>query len=160
MTGDDFRQVLDVNLTGAFLCARYAAESMAGRKRGGCIINIASIEALHPSSTGMSAYDASKAGVVMLTRSLARELGPHGIRVNVVAPGGILTRAMTSQLGDTGEAGQKAQLRELKDFMKRMALGRMGEADDIARVVLFLASGLADYVTGDLVTVDGGYLVS
>lgn len=159
-SGDEFRHVVDVNLHGTFLCSRYVAEQMVKRQRGGCLINIASIEAVHPSSTGMSAYDSSKAGVVMLTRSAARELGPHGIRVNAIAPGGILTRGLTSQLGEKPEETQKAQLRELKDFMKRMALGRMGEADDIARVALFLASDLAAYITGEMITVDGGYLVS
>ncbi len=160
MSGKDFEQVLAVNLLGTFLCSRYASQEMIGGRRGGCIINIASIEALHPSSTGMSAYSASKGGVLMLTKSLARELGPHGIRVNAIAPGAILTRAVQSHVGKTSEAEEKSQLKELKAFMSRMALGRMGEADDIARVVLFLASELASYITGEMIVVDGGYLVS
>ena len=160
MIGKDFNEVLAVNLLGTFLCSRYASQEMIGGRRGGCIINIASIEALHPSSTGMSAYDASKGGVLMLTKSLARELGPHGIRVNAIAPGAILTRSVLSHVGKTSEEEEKAQLKELKAFMSRMALGRMGEADDIARVVLFLASELASYVTGEMIVVDGGYLVS
>lgn len=160
MSGDDFRRVIEVNLTGTFLCSRYAAEAMIQVKRGGSIVNIASIEGVHPSSTGMTAYDASKAGVIMLTKSLAKELGTHGIRVNAIAPGGIMTRAVTANLGNTSREQQREELKELKNFMRRMALGRMGRPDEIARVVLFLVSDLADYVTGDLIAVDGGYLVS
>jgi NAD(P)-dependent dehydrogenase (short-subunit alcohol dehydrogenase family) len=130
---------------------------MISKLKGGCIINIASIEALHPSSPGMSAYDASKGGVLMLTKSLARELGKYDIRVNAIAPGAIKTRGVLSQ---TSPLGGRSQLRELKAFLSRIVLGRMGDVDDIARVALFLASGLADYVTGDLIVVDGGYLVS
>lgn len=157
MTGKDFEQVISVNLTGTFLCSRYAAQEMIEKQKGGCIINIASIEAIHPSSTGMSAYDASKGGVLMLTKSLARELGRHDIRVNAIAPGAIKTQGILSH---TGVSPDRSQLKELKSFLSRMALGRMGDADDIARVVLFLASDLADYITGDMITVDGGYLVS
>jgi 2-deoxy-D-gluconate 3-dehydrogenase len=160
MTAEDFERVISVNLTGTFLCSRYTSQRMIEGKRGGCIINIASIEAVHPSSTGMSAYDASKGGVLMLTKSMARELGPHGIRVNAIAPGGIMTRGMLSHVGTSSKEEEKTQLKELKEFMSRMALGRMGDADDIARVVLFLASDLASYMTGDMIVVDGGYLVS
>ena len=160
MTGEDFAKVIAVNLTGTFLCSRHVSQKMMEQKKGGCIINIASIEALHPSSTGMTAYDASKGGVLTLTKSLARELGPNDIRVNAIAPGAVLTRGVYSQTGETSEELKRAQLKELKSFMARMALGRMGEADEIARVALFLASDLSSYMTGSLVVVDGGYLIS
>jgi 2-deoxy-D-gluconate 3-dehydrogenase len=160
MTGNDFNNVIAVNLLGTFLCSRYASAEMIRQKQGGCIINIASIEAVHPSSTGMTAYDASKGGVLMLTKSLARELGPHGIRVNAIAPGAILTRAVMSHVSDQTDEAKKTGLKELKSFMARMALGRMGDADDVARVALFLASELASYITGDMIVVDGGYLIS
>ena len=160
MNGKDFNNVIDVNLLGTFLCSRYASDEMIRQKQGGCIINIASIEAVHPSSTGMTAYDASKGGVLMLTKSLARELGPHGIRVNAIAPGAILTRAVMSHVSEQTDEEEKASLKELKSFMARMALGRMGDADDVARVALFLASELASYITGDMIVVDGGYLIS
>jgi NAD(P)-dependent dehydrogenase (short-subunit alcohol dehydrogenase family) len=140
-----------------FLCSRYAAQEMINKQLGGCIINIASIEAVHPSSTGMVAYDASKGGVLMLTKSMAHELGPHGIRVNAIAPGGIKTQGVLSQVGSHQDG---ANLKEFRSFISRIALDRMGDADDIARVALFLASDLSAYITGDLIVVDGGYLVS
>ena len=157
MTGEDFHRVLSVNLTGTFLCSRYTAETMTKRGEGGCIINIASIEALHPSSTGMSAYDASKGGVLMLTKSMASELGKYDIRVNAIAPGAIKTRGMLSQ---TSPSKDRSQLKELKSFLSRIALGRLGNADDIARAAVFLASDMAEYITGEMIVVDGGYLVS
>jgi len=158
MTSSKFEQVISVNLTSTFLCSRYSSMKMIEQGTGGCIINIASIEALHPSSTGMSAYDSSKAGVLMLTKSMAKELGQHNIRVNAVAPGAIKTRGLLSHV--TGPSEKKEQLKELKRFMARMVLGHMGDADDVARVVLFLTTDLSSYVTGDLIVVDGGYLLS
>ena len=108
----------------------------------------------------MSAYDSAKGGVLMLTKSLARELGQYDIRLNAIAPGAIKTRATRLQMGKTTKEQGKAQLKELKAFLSRIVLGRMGEADEVARAALFLASDLASYVTGDLIIVDGGYLVS
>ncbi|HEY86864.1 MAG TPA: SDR family oxidoreductase [Dehalococcoidia bacterium] len=160
MFGNDFEQVISVNLTGTFLCSRYTSQKMIEQRRGGCIINIASIDSLHPSSTGLSAYDSSKGGVLMLTKSLALELGQYNIRVNAIAPGGIMTKGVLSQARASSKEQEKAQLKELKAFMARMVLGRMGDADDVARVALFLVSDLASYVTGDLIVVDGGYLIS
>ena len=160
MTGSAFDRVVSVNLKGTFLCSQQVSQRMIEQGRGGCIINIASIEAVHPSSTGMSAYDASKGGALMLTKSLARELGRHGIRVNAIAPGGIMTQGAAKAMGTSSEERNKAGLKELKVFMARMVLGRMGEADDIARVALFLASELSSYMTGEMVVVDGGYLIS
>lgn len=160
MTGDDFSRVLNINLLGTFLCSLYASRKMIKQRSEGCIINIASIEAVHPSSTGMSAYDASKGGVLMLTKSMARELGTYGIRVNAIAPGAILTNAMTTSTSNQAGMDAKAGMRELKSFMSRMALGRMGEPDDIARVALFLASDMGSYITGEMIIADGGYLIS
>jgi NAD(P)-dependent dehydrogenase (short-subunit alcohol dehydrogenase family) len=157
MTGEDFQSVISINLAGTFLCSRYASDAMISGRKGGSIINIASIEALHPSSTGMTAYDASKGGVLMLTKSLARELGRHDIRVNAIAPGGIKTRGILSQVTPSGS---REQLKELKSFLSRIVLGRLGDADDIARTAVFLASEMAGYITGEMIVVDGGYLVS
>lgn len=158
-TGADFARVLDINLKGTFLCSREAGARMIEQGRGGGIINLGSIDSLHPSAAEMSAYDASKGDVLMLTKSLARELGKHDIRVNAIAPGGIVTQAIKSHMRGTSQEA-RAELKELKTFMSRMALGHMGRPDDIARVALFLASDLAGYMTGSMVVVDGGYLVS
>lgn len=157
MTAADFERVLAVNLSGTFNCSREASKYMIEQDRGGCIINIGSIDSLHPSARGLSAYDASKGGVLSLTRSLALELGVHDIRVNAILPGGILTGGVMTQSSrePTGE-GKK----QFKAFMSRMVLGRMGEADDVGRVALFLASDMAAYITGSAIVVDGGYLIS
>jgi 2-deoxy-D-gluconate 3-dehydrogenase len=157
ITAQDFERVLAVNLSGTFLCSREASIQIISQKQGGCIINIASIDSLHPSSKGLSAYDASKGGVLALTRSLALELGKHDIRVNAIAPGGILTKGVMAQTSHEPTEQGRSQLRA---FMSRMVLGRMGDADDIGRVAVFLASDMAGYMTGSMIVVDGGYLIS
>ena len=157
MTGTDFEHVVSINLKGVFMCSREVSQQMIEQGRGGCIINITSIDAVHPSAEGLSAYDASKGGVLTLTKSMARELGQHDIRVNAIAPGGILTEGVRSTLAGQSATQGKAQL---KVFMSHMLLGRMGKADDIGRVALFLASDLSGYMTGSQVVVDGGYLIS
>jgi 2-deoxy-D-gluconate 3-dehydrogenase len=154
MTAEDIDKVLAVNLKGTLFFIREVSRRMIEQKRSGCIINLASIDSLHPSHKGLSVYDASKGAVLTLTRSLARELGPDGIRVNALAPGGILTEgALTQRSGENSRAG-------LREFMSRLPLGKMGIPDDIGRAALFLASDLSAYMTGSLLVVDGGYLVS
>ena len=152
-----FNKVFDVNVTGTFLCSRYASKPMVEQGTGGSIINLASINGLHPSYAGMSAYDSSKGAVVMITRSLARELGKYDIRVNAIAPGGIKTEGARGSMG--GGTDRRKQLEELKEFMSRMVLGRMGQPDEIARVALFLAGEMSSYITGITIVADGGYLV-
>jgi NAD(P)-dependent dehydrogenase (short-subunit alcohol dehydrogenase family) len=156
LNAGDIEKVLAVNLKGLLLLSQAASRLMITQNRGGCIINLASIDSVHPSHKGLPVYDASKGAVLTLTKSLARELGPHGIRVNAIAPGGILTEGAISQSRARGETGRGG----LKEFMARVPLGKMGTADDVGRVALFLASELAGYVTGSLVVVDGGYLLS
>ncbi len=153
----EFSRLLIVNITGTFLCSRYASVPMIEASQGGSIINLASIDGLHPSNPGMSAYDSSKGGVIMLTRSLARELGKYDIRVNAIAPGGIKTEGARGSMG--GGTDRRQQIAELKDFMSRMVLGRMGQPDEIARVALFLAGEMSSYITGSVIVADGGYLV-
>jgi 2-dehydro-3-deoxy-D-gluconate 5-dehydrogenase len=151
MTEEQWDRVLDVNLKGAFFAAQAAARAMTA---GGRIVNIASIDGLHP--TGYLAhYDASKGGLVMLTRSLALELGPRGIAVNAIAPGSINTPGAATTAALSGNSAIA-----MEGFLKRIPLGRVGEPDEIAKVALFLASGAADYITGELIVVDGGYLLS
>jgi 2-dehydro-3-deoxy-D-gluconate 5-dehydrogenase len=157
MTAADFDRVISINLRGTFLCSRETSRLMIEQRSGGSIINLASIDAVHPSEKGLTAYDASKGAVLMLTKSLALELGQHDIRVNAVAPGGILTESLASLVTGSPSPQGKAQL---KKFMARMALGRMGRADEVARVALFLACEMSSYITGALITVDGGYLIS
>jgi 2-deoxy-D-gluconate 3-dehydrogenase len=152
-------KVLDINLKGAFFAAQAAAQKMITTGKGGKIINIASIDAFHP--TGMLVhYDASKGGMVMMTRSLAFELARHQINVNAVAPGAIQTPGATAGSAAMLAGSDLTPEQIAQAFMQRIPLGRQGDPDDIARVVLFLASHLADYMTGETIVVDGGYLLS
>jgi 2-deoxy-D-gluconate 3-dehydrogenase len=148
-------RVLDINLKGTFFYAQAAAQQMIAQRTSGVIVNIASIDGLHP--TGYLAhYDASKGGVVMVTKSLAKELGAHGIRVNAIAPGGVLTPGIEhATAGQARSAGTGAA----EDPMARIPMGRIGQPDEIAMVALFLASPASSYMTGSLVVVDGGFLL-
>jgi NAD(P)-dependent dehydrogenase (short-subunit alcohol dehydrogenase family) len=123
-------------------------------------VNIASIDSLHPSMVGLAAYDTSKGGVLMFTKSLALELAPHRIRVNAIAPGGISTEGTKQPLQGSGmtEAEQQAVM---DDFVQRsVPLGRIGTPDEIALAVVFVASDAASYMTGSLLVIDGGALLS
>lgn len=153
MTAERFEEVLRVNLLSAFMATKYAAEIMRAQG-GGKIINITSIDALHPSMTGLSHYDASKHGMWGFTQSSALELAPDNIQVNAIAPGGIATPG-------TGMGGQAtaAQTTQAQAFAARIPMGRMGEPDDIGSVALFLTSDMARYITGAQIVVDGGALL-
>ena len=157
ITESSWDRVLGVNLKGAFFLSQLAAQQMIAQGDGGCIVNIASIDGLHPTGH-LAHYDASKGGLVMLTRSLAFELGPRRIRVNAVAPGAIQTPGAEAAMGALAGPGSTTQMKS--QFVSRIPLGRMGDPDDIARAVLFLASPAAAYVTGTTLVVDGGYLLS
>lgn len=143
MSDEDWDTVLNTNLKGAFNFTKSLSRSML-KQRSGRIINISSIIGL-TGNAGQSNYAASKAGLIGFTKSVARELASRGITANAVAPGFIVTD-MTHALG----AEAQEQLKQ------RIALGRLGTAEDVANVVLFLASDLAGYVTGQVLTVDGG----
>jgi 2-deoxy-D-gluconate 3-dehydrogenase len=147
--------VLRINTIGVFLTSRACAKAMAG---GGAIVNLASKSAFQP-TRGMAHYAASKGGVAMLTKALALELAPLGIRVNAVAPGAIHTegsvRAAAGLGGDTRSAADVVAA-----FQARCPLGREGDPDEIARVVLFLATPASAYMTGSVVVADGGYLLT
>ncbi len=145
---DTFQRVLDVNLTGLYLCTKAASARMIAQGRGGRIVNITSIDALHPSMVGLSHYDASKHGAWGFTKNVALELAPHDIRVNAIAPGGIRTPGV----GDVDEE-------TMKSFEGMVPMGRMGDPDEIGRAALFLASELSSYMTGAQVVVDGGRLL-
>ena len=143
-------KVYNVNTKGVFFYSKVAAQKMIDCGNGGRIVNIASVGGLGPTPTGgLVHYDSSKSAVIMITKALALELGPHGITVNAVAPGSTITAGTSERL--KGERG--------KFLSSKLPLRRLGEPDDIAKVVLFLVSAAADYMTGSLVTVDGGYLL-
>ena len=157
MPAEEFRRVLDVNVKAPFVLSREAARQMIAQKTGGAIVNMASVAGLRPSNLRQSAYDASKGSVITLTKSLAAELGPHRIRVNAVCPGATLTERMQALV----RRGVFGDFKEgMKEFTGRTAMGRMGNTDEIARVVLFLASDLSAYMTGAYMVVDGGYMLS
>jgi 3-oxoacyl-(acyl-carrier-protein) reductase len=143
MSDEDWDQVIATNLTGAFRVARRAARPMI-RARFGRIVFISSVVG-HLGSAGQVNYAASKAGLVGMARSLARELGSRGVTANVVAPGFIETD-MTAELGED----------LVKKYTDQIPLGRLGSADDVAGAVEFLSSDAAGYITGALIPVDGG----
>lgn len=143
MTDDDWDSVINTNLRGTFLFTRAVTRPMM-QGRYGRIINIASVSGL-TGNPGQSNYSASKAGVIGMTRSVAKELASRKITVNAVAPGFIETE-MTEALGPV----------VLEEVKKRVPARRLGHVDDIAAAVLFLASPAASYITGQVLTVDGG----
>ncbi len=152
-------KVFDINLKGAFLYSRACGEVMAQGGQGGKIINIASIDGLRPN--GMAAhYNASKGGVLMLTKALALELAPHGILVNSVSPGGITTPGTDAARENVRKSMGIPEEDLLQGWIQRVPLKRMGDPDDVARVVLFLASAASDFISGANIVVDGGYLLS
>src|SRR5665213_2573761 len=156
MSADDFERVIHVNLRSVFLTTKYVAEVMK-QQGGGKIINISSIDAIHPSMVGLAHYDASKHGVWGFTKNSALELAEHKIWVNAIAPGGIATPgAAAGSKGASGE--QMAELTKL--FLAKIPMHRMGEPDDIGMVALFLAGDMSSYMTGEQVVVDGGVLLS
>ena len=142
---EQWQKVIDVNLTGVMLCARESARQMVSEGHGGTIVNFASILAYNPSPTLMD-YCVSKAGVVMLTRCFAAEFGPHGIRVNAVAPGPIETPMLARAHRASGGRGQGDAL----------PLQRTARPEEVASVVLFFTSDRSSYVTGKTLGVDGG----
>lgn len=146
MKKEDFNSVIDVNLKGVFNCIKGITPIMV-RQREGNIINLSSVVGI-VGNAGQVNYSASKAGVIGMTKSLAKELGGRGIRVNAVAPGFIETD-MTYALGD-----------KFKDEAKKsIPLKRLGEAKDVANLVAFLASEESSYITGQVINVDGGMVM-
>jgi gluconate 5-dehydrogenase len=145
----DWQRVVDVNLTGVFLCAREAARAMIAAGHAGCIINIASIlGAVASEPLPATAYAATKGAVVNLTRDLAVHLAPHGIRVNAIGPA-YFPSDMTDTLLDMPEM--------LHDIERRTPMGRIGRPEELKGPVVFLASDASSYVTGQTLYVDGGW---
>lgn len=146
---DDWDRIIEINLGAAMVLARAAATGMKSAGRG-AIVTITSGAALQASMTGIQAYASAKHGMLGLTRQLGHELGPFGIRVNSVAPGFVRTNAATERQWESyGETGQR-------QLISSIALRRLGTAEEVAQVVLFLASNMASYVNGQVIAVDGG----
>jgi len=144
MSIDDWQKVIDVNLSSAFLISRTVGWDMISRKRGGSIINMASVVGVHGNG-GQANYSASKAGLIGITKSLAHEVAARGIRVNALAPG-FIESDMTAALPE-----------EVKGrMMDRIPFQRFGKPEDIANAALFLACDLSTYITGQVLPVDGG----
>lgn len=143
MKESDWDQVIDINLKGTYLCTKHFGKRMLKRKSGN-IVNVTSVVGL-TGNAGQSNYSASKAGVIGFTKSIAKEFAGRGIRVNAIAPGFIETD-MTGKLSEE----------VIESYSKAIPLGRMGKPEDIAQMALFLSSEAASYVTGQIITVDGG----
>ncbi len=146
MSLEDFQRVLDVNLTGAFLIARTVGREMI-RRKAGSIINMSSVVGIHGNG-GQANYAASKAGLIGLTKSLAQEVASRGVRVNAIAPGYIVTD-MTDAINEAAK----------EKLIEHIPLKRLGKAEDIANMALFLASDEATYITGQVFAVDGGMFI-
>lgn len=144
MSPEDFSRVISINLNGVFNFSRHAVKKSMMKNRAGNIINIASIVGLI-GNPGQANYSASKAGVVALTKTMAKELAVRGIRVNAVAPGFIQTR-MTDVLPEKVK----------EEFLKNIPMKRLGSPEEVAGVVSFLASDASSYITGQVIVVDGG----
>ena len=148
MTTDLWDDVINLNLTSAMLCTKAVAPSMVERKSG-AIINVVSIAAHNGGGPGAGAYSAAKAGLIGLTKSQAKELAPHGVRVNAISPGTIDTPF--HEVFSTPEM--------LKAAVATIPMGRLGTPEDCAKVVAFLASDAAGYVVGETIEVNGGQLM-
>jgi 2-deoxy-D-gluconate 3-dehydrogenase len=159
MSEETWDRTININLKGMFFHSQAAAHEMIKSGSGGKIINMASMDGLHPTRMELSHYNASKGGVIMLTKALALEFAQYGILVNAIAPGPIMTPGAAAMADSLQARGVDLNV-QTEIFFTRLPLNRLGEPDDIAKVALFLASEAANYMTGSLVLVDGGYLLS
>lgn len=150
---DDWDRVLDINLKGTFLCMKYEARAMLDRGRGGAIVNIGSVNSFLGFATG-AAYVTSKHGLIGLTTSVSAELAPRGIRVNLVCPGIIDTPMHHRARGILGDEVYD------KGVLPSVHLRRAGRPEEVARVIVFLCSDDASYITGTTLTPDGGFTLT
>jgi 3-oxoacyl-[acyl-carrier protein] reductase len=147
-TEDLWQRVMDLNLKSVWLCSQAVMGEMIERRKG-TIINVGSIAGHHGGGPGAAVYAAAKAGVMCLTKGFAKELAPFGVRVNGVSPGVIMTpfheRVSTPEM--------------LRQFAASVPLGRLGESDEVGRVIAFLASDDASYINGEMIEINGGQLM-
>jgi 3-oxoacyl-[acyl-carrier protein] reductase len=148
MTEEYWDQVMDLNLKSVFLCVKAVWEEMAARQSG-CIINVSSIAGRNGGGPGSGVYAAAKGGMITYNKSLAKELAPHGIRVNAIAPGII----------DTPYHERYSPPEIFKKFLANVPMGRAGTSEEVAEVIVFLASPASRYMTGETVEVNGGMLM-
>jgi NAD(P)-dependent dehydrogenase (short-subunit alcohol dehydrogenase family) len=151
-TPEEWQRSLGVNVVGTSLCTRYAAEEMK-RRGGGAIVNLSSISAFIAQPQFVT-YSATKAAILQMTRNVALDLAPHGIRVNAVCPGTILTQASRNHMERVGQSFEEWNAEQ----SSRQLLGRVGDPREVAYAVVFLASDEASFVTGTHLMVDGGYV--
>lgn len=154
----EFRRIFAVNLEGTYMFTRAAVRAFRAQGVRGSVVNISSIDGVRPTAPGLSHYDASKHAVKGLTRTLALELAPEGIRVNAVAPGFARTEGVEEEIARRATGGIDVEA-QWDGLVERVPMGRLVDADDVARAVLFLASDLSSFVTGTLLVVDGGSLL-
>lgn len=151
------RRVMEINLFSvSWMCHQMIRRRI---KRGGVIINLGSIEAVLPFKDDLALYSTSKAGVIALTRALSKEHARDGFRINAILPGGILTPG-TKAAAKEVLRGQFGHIKTGIEFKQRLPIGRIGQPDEVARMALVLASGLASYVQGAAIPVDGGFLAA
>jgi len=154
-----YRKVMDTNLDSVYWMCQHMIRERMKKKQGGVIVNMGSIEAILPFKDDLGHYSMSKAGVIALTRALAKEHARHGFRVNAILPGGIMTN---------GTRNAAKQILHFKfdliktgiEFAQRLPVKRAGKPDEVARIALVLASDLASYIHGALIPVDGGFLAA
>lgn len=149
LSAEEWDNVFDLNVKGLFICSKEAIKDMKKKQAGGVIVNMASINGLHPGFGQTAHYDASKGAVIAYTKSLAAEVASAGIRVNAIAPG------LVDSEGLRAYAGELAQMVE-----KRTPLQKIASHEDIANAALFLASTISSHITGEVIVVDGGYLLT
>lgn len=158
-TPEHFDRVYEINVRGVALCTSAAAKRMVEQGNGGAIVNIASVDGFMPTMVGLAAYNASKGGVVVMTKNMALELGPHGIRVNAIAPGAIVTDGTRRIRHERGMNDEEIE-RSIEQVPPRLPAGRYGTPDDIGLAALFLTSPAASYIMGETLVVDGGFLLA